>query len=145
MSLSLKEHFKPFIDKIERSKVSSLCSNSPVETPLFSITIIGGNLRIKSIESRMMVNACSFVKQCLDGKSCESFQNYFQINKHSKGTRNSNKLLKLPSVKLKFGKKSFRFQGAKIFNELPLQSWAEIYGNWENLANIRNFKVWREC
>ena len=58
----------------------------------------------------MMVNACRFVKQYLDGKSCESFQNYFQINKHSKGMRNSNALIKLPSVKLEFGKKSFRVQ-----------------------------------
>ena len=35
-------------------------------------------------------------------------------------TRNNNKLLKLPKVKLEFGKKSLRFQGAKIFNSLPI-------------------------
>ena len=83
--------------------------------------IIGGNVKIKSIESRMMINACSFVKQCLNGKSCESFQNYFQINKHSKETRNNDKMLKFPSIKLEFGKKSFRFQGVKIYNNLPLE------------------------
>ena len=26
-----------------------------------------------------------------------------------------------------------------------LQSWSEIYGNLENLAKFRNFRVWREC
>ena len=69
----------------------------------------------------MLQNACNFVKQCLDGKSNDNFNDYFQINKHTKLTRNSNKLLKLPSIKLEFGKKSFRFQGAKIFNDLPLE------------------------
>ena len=38
-------------------------------------------MKIKGIESRMiMIDACSFVKQCLNGKSCERFQNYFEIN-----------------------------------------------------------------
>ena len=77
--------------------------------------IVGGNLKIKGIENRMLQNACNFVKQCLDGKSNDNFNDYFQIKKHTKLTRNSNKLLKLPSIKLEFGKKSFRFQGAKIF------------------------------
>ena len=68
----------------------------------------------------MKINACSFVKQCLEGKSCEGFNKYFEINRHCKNTRNGNKLLKVPSIKLEFGKKSFRFQGAKVFNDLPL-------------------------
>ena len=83
--------------------------------------IVGGNLKIKGIGNRMLQNACNFVKQCLDGKSNDNFNDYFQINKHTKLTRNGNKLLKLPSIKLEFGKKSFRFQGAKIFNNLPLE------------------------
>ena len=69
----------------------------------------------------MFRDACNFVKQCLDRKSNDNFNDYFQINKHSKRTRNDNKLLKLPSVKLEFGKKAFRFQGAKIFNDLSLE------------------------
>ena len=81
--------------------------------------IVGGNVKIKGIENRLLRNASNFVKQCLDGKSNVNFNDYFQINKHSKRTRNN--LLKLPSVKLEFGKKSFRFQGAKFFNDLPLE------------------------
>ena len=48
--------------------------------------IIGGNVRIRGIENRVMKNAYNFVKQCLDGKSCDNLKNYFEINKHSKGT-----------------------------------------------------------
>ena len=101
------------LTSIQKRKLQSLSNRAK--------RIIGGNVKIKGIESRMMMNACNFVKQCLDGKSCESFLNYFEINKHSKKTRNNNKLLKLPSIRLEFGKKSFRFQGAKIYNDLPLE------------------------
>ena len=61
-----------------------------------------------------------FFCQTMSGRSCDSFKNYFEINTHSLRTRNNNKLLKLPKVKLEFGKKSLRFQAAKIFNSLPI-------------------------
>jgi hypothetical protein len=60
------------------------------------------------------------VRRCLDDKLCLNLQNYFEINEHTINTRNQNKLLKLPRVKLEFGRKSFRYQGAKCFNELPI-------------------------
>ena len=82
--------------------------------------VVGGNVEIKSLQNRMNIKACSFVKQCLEENTCDSFKNYFEINKHSLRTRNNNKLLKLPKVKLEFGKKSLRFQGAQIYNSLPI-------------------------
>lgn len=94
--------------------------------------IIGGDVKLRKLESRMKMQACNVVKKCLDGKLCEQFENYFEINEHSKRTRNRNKLLKLPKIKLEFGRKSFRFQGAKIFNNLPL----EIRGN-QNATEFR--------
>ena len=36
-------------------------------------------------------------------------------------TRNNDKLIRLPRVRLKFSKKSFRFTCAKIYNELPFK------------------------
>ena len=69
----------------------------------------------------MKMQACNVVKRCFDGKLCEQFKNYFEINEHRRNTRNSNKFLKLPKIKLEFGRRSFRFQGAKIFNNLPLE------------------------
>ena len=83
--------------------------------------IIGDNVKLRKVESRMKMQACKVVKKCLDGKLCKQFEKYFEINEHSKRTRNRNKLLKLPNIKLEFGRKSFRFQGARIFNNLPLE------------------------
>ena len=51
---------------------------------------------------------------------CENFNNYFAINDHTKNTRNRNKLLKLPRVKLKFAKRSLKYTGAILYNGLPL-------------------------
>lgn len=82
--------------------------------------IIGDGVKVKPIENRMKMKTCTFVRQCLDGNCCKNFENYFEINAHTKSTRNNSKLVKLPPVKLEFGKKSFKFQGSKIYNELPL-------------------------
>ena len=68
--------------------------------------IIGRDVNIRKLESRKKINVCNFVKQCLDGKSCDRFNDYFQINEHNLRV-SSNSLLKLPAVKLEFGKKIF--------------------------------------
>lgn len=96
----------------QRNKLISLKSRAE--------RIIGGGVKVKTFENRMKTKACIFVRQCLDGDCCRNFENYFEINNHTKRTRNNGKLVKIPSVKLEFGKKAFKFQGAKIFNELPL-------------------------
>ena len=54
----------------------------------------------------MKMQAYNVVKRCFDGKLCEQFKNYFEINEHRRNTRNSNKFLKLPKIKLEFGRKS---------------------------------------
>ena len=82
--------------------------------------VVGGDVTIKGIENRMKTKAAILVKQCMDGNTCEQFKHYFEINNHIKSTRNGNKLMKLPKVKLEFGRKAFKFQGAKVYNELPL-------------------------
>ena len=65
--------------------------------------------------------ACIFVRKCLDSSTCENFNNYFDLFKHNIRTRNNGYQLKLPKIKLVIGKKAFRFLGAKIYNELPLE------------------------
>ena len=49
------------------------------------------------------------------------FKNYFERLVHSKATRNNGISVKLPKVRLEFGKKSFYYQGAKTFNNLPAE------------------------
>jgi len=39
----------------------------------------------------------------------------------SNNTRNSNRLIRLPQVKLESAKKSFHFSGGSEYNNLPLQ------------------------
>ena len=77
---------------IQLKKLSSLDSRAK--------KIIGGTVSIKSISSRMKIRSCLLVRKCLVGESCENFKQYFQINSHERKTRNSNKFLKLPAVKL---------------------------------------------
>jgi len=77
-------------------------------------------MKLSCIELRMKKKACKIVKQCLEGKTCENLRGYFEINQHSIKTRNQNKLIKLPKVNLEFGKRAFKFIGAKYYNELPI-------------------------
>ena len=51
-------------------------------------------------------------------KKYELLTDYFTLMENN--TRNRASLLRLPAVKLKVAKDSFRFMGAKLFNELPL-------------------------
>ena len=61
---------------------------------------------------------CVQVFKCMNGEICENFNGYFDVLYNK--TRNSGKLLRLPRVKLESTKKTFRFTGAKFYNELPI-------------------------
>ena len=65
--------------------------------------------------------SCLFVFDCLLNNVCTPFKNYFERLVHSKATRNNGISVKLPKVRLEFGKKSFYYQGAKTFNNLPAE------------------------
>ena len=56
--------------------------------------------------------------KCIEEDICNNFRNYFEINQHTKSTRNSGTLLKLPNLKLEFFKGSFCCSGAKLYKEL---------------------------
>ncbi|CAB4026784.1 prostaglandin reductase 1-like, partial [Paramuricea clavata] len=87
--------------------------------------IIGSEISIPStyLHKLMKMKACMIVKKCLVNDICSNFCGYFQVNNHDKGTRNSAILVKLPKVKLEFNRQAFRFAGAKIYNELPIENW----------------------
>ena len=76
--------------------------------------------QVCSIENLIKRQCCIVVKKCLENDTCYNFKNYFQVNQHRINTRNNNNSLKLPRFKLEFGKKSFKYYGAKLYNELPL-------------------------
>ena len=73
-------------------------------------------LKVRDLQKKRI---CVQVFNCLSGNICENFANYFDVMVNN--TRNKNKLIRLPRVRLQCSKKSFRFTGAKIYNELPIK------------------------
>ena len=61
---------------------------------------------------------CNHVFDCTNGNVCSNFVNYFELMK--KQTRNNKKIIRLPAIKLESSRKSFYFNGAKSFNDLPI-------------------------
>ena len=52
---------------------------------------------------------------------CINFQHYFTIMDSVKCTRKNKCLIRLPKVRLEADRKAFYFQGAVIFNSLPIE------------------------
>ena len=50
---------------------------------------------------------------------CTPFKGSFTKIEHNINTRNNGCSLKLPKAKLEFGRRSFAFQGALVYNTLP--------------------------
>ena len=73
-------------------------------------------LSIKTLQKR---RTCIQVFSCINGNVCNNFEGYFNVMENN--TRNAKKLLRLLSVKLESTKKSFKFTGAKLYNELPIE------------------------
>ena len=76
---------------------------------------------IRSVSSANQKRACQFVKCCLDGDVINPFKDYFTLSSHQKNTRNNAKMILLPKIRTKYGRKRFHFAGGKLFNMLPLE------------------------
>ena len=75
----------------------------------------------ESVKSAVEKQVCSLVKKCLKKEAHHHvFDNYFDVVGHSKQTRNNNRLLRLPKIKLEVLRPSFCFGAAKIFNSLDI-------------------------
>ena len=49
------------------------------------------------------------------------FENYFKFLNTTVNTRNKNILFRLPKSKLEYGRRSTKYLGAKIFNDLSIE------------------------
>ena len=78
-----------------------------------------GNQQLISVKELNKKRVCLQVFKCMIGETCENFQNYFEIMNNK--TRNRNCLIRLRVAKLECYRKSFCFNGAREFNELPLK------------------------
>ena len=86
-------------------------------------------ISIRRLQQRRL---CLQVLNCINGNVCDNFKGYFEIMENN--TRNKGKLLRLPYVKLESSKKSFRFNGAKEFNSLPLKL--------RDTLSVQDFKIY---
>ena len=83
------------------------------------------------------------VKRNLEATTCRNLEGYFKIQQHDKLTRNKGYLVCLPKFKLELGKQSFKYSGAKLFNDLPLEIRKEesILKFEKNLKQLFNLSV----
>ena len=79
------------------------------------------------------------VFKCINGNVCNTFTNYFDVMTNN--TRNCNKLIRVPFIKLECCKKSFRFAGATEFNKLPIKIRNASTLNEFTLLFNKNFKI----
>ena len=91
--------------------------------------IIGAKLS-KTIKKSVDDQICVLVKNCLQRKVGHGvFDNYFDVTKHGKQTRNNKCMIRLPRINLESSRTSLYYGGAKVFNNLPLkerQSFLEV-------------------
>ena len=88
-----------------------------------SLKVTQGNAsaqsEILSVIHTNNIRACKLVRKCTDREACDSFRGYFEVQKHETKA-NYHFLLKLTRIKTGYARKSFRFMGAKIYNDLPI-------------------------
>ena len=86
-------------------------------------------------------NACKIVKKVITDDICSNLKGYFEVNNHSKQTRNANFLLKVPRIKLETGRSSFYYTGVKFYNDLPLnRRKVESYKVFERQLKLHYFE-----
>ena len=76
--------------------------------------------KITTLHDSIRKHACKIVKKVITDDTCSSLKSYFEVNNHSKETRNGNFLLKVPRIKLETARSSFYYMGVKFYNDLPL-------------------------
>jgi hypothetical protein len=77
------------------------------------------DLRWETLKNRREQHVLKLVKKCVKGIVPQFLFDYFSFNRHLtvRTTRQSN-LLHLPRVRTEMAKKSFYYNGAKVFNRL---------------------------
>ena len=80
------------------------------------------SLKWLHLSTRRKVHRCILIYKILNGIAPTYLDNYFvkNVNIHNFNTRRKENFV-LPRVNRELGKKTFRFQGAKDYNELPTE------------------------
>ena len=72
------------------------------------------------IRNAEKLKVCSFVHDVINNNVSYPFTEYFRLKSTKSHTRNNGYFIHVPNFKLEYGRASLKYQGAKIFNELPL-------------------------
>ena len=78
------------------------------------------DLKIPSILRVRDHNECLLAFKCINNMTCDSFKSYLSLNYHEKTTKNNEKLIRVPKIRLEAARKSFYFQSASKYNKLPV-------------------------
>ena len=74
---------------------------------------------IPSSKEIKMKRVVAFVHRCINGKTSNNFENYFETLESKINTQNNGKMTRIPKVKLEAARSSFYFQGALAFTNVP--------------------------
>ena len=77
------------------------------------------NLKRLPLSMRRDMHTISLTFKCLKGSPSMLFKDYFKVFRTIHNTRGSGKNLMLPKVRIKTARKSFYFNGSKLFNDIP--------------------------
>ena len=95
------------------------------------------DLSLRSITNVIDKRACTVVRQCLDGNTCEDMTKHFNILNKNSTTRNGKFMLLLPKINLEYARSSFVFMGSSIYNALPLEiRKEEQFEKYRKLLNL---------
>ena len=81
---------------------------------------ITSNIKITPLHGSIRKHANKIVEKVITDDTCSNLKGYFEVNNHSKQTRNANFLLKVPRIKLEAPRISFYYIGVRFYNDLPL-------------------------
>ena len=109
ITLSYSNTRRQLFRKIEHRGLSCISSGLENKT----------DIRIPSVDSYLKRKVSLCVFDCLLGNACTPFKNYFKRVNHNVNTRNRFSSIELPKMKLEFGRRSFSFLAASVFNSLP--------------------------
>ena len=87
-----------------------------------ALKVINGqrsSVKLPSVNETRNRSCVHKVFKCLNGIAPKAFQDYFKRVAHAKCTRANNMNVALPKIRTEYGKKTFAYQGAILFNKLP--------------------------
>ena len=82
--------------------------------------VVGTGFKVEKSAKVLRTKTAKHVHRCLSNNVCTNFKNYFDLCS-GRNTRNQGILIRLPKTKLEAARKSFYFQGAMVFNNLPIE------------------------